>query len=420
MSSFKFIHCSDLHIDSPFKGISTVDESLGERLRSSTLKSFHNIVDLAINEQVDALIIAGDVFDGADKSLKAQLNFCSELDRLSEKQIPSFIAHGNHDPLDTWSTSLKWPKEVTVFNGEEVESFSIKKNGKEAARIYGISFSHRDVFENLALKFQRKHQEGFGVAVLHANVGGNKDHGKYAPCSIEDLIAQDMDYWALGHVHNRQIFRQSDPVIIYPGNSQGRNIKETGAKGCCLITLQNSSSPSVQFFATDVIRYFSEELDLNNCASLNEAVELVSSHCDNLSEKAEGRDIIVRLTLVGRTPIHKDLLDSKNFEDFQEEIQEALNNRDPMIGVELKLKTNEIIDIDDLRSKSGFVADLIQLFDKAEKSEDHLDELRQDILPLLKSWGGHKGLNEVSNSELRELLLMAQDRVIGQLISPED
>jgi DNA repair exonuclease SbcCD nuclease subunit len=419
LSSFKFIHCSDLHIDSPFKGVSNVNPDLADRLRESTLKSFHNIVDLAIQEKVDALIIAGDVFDGADKSLKAQFKFCSELSRLSEKEIPAFIAHGNHDSFDTWVTSLKWPKNVTVFSGEEVESFGVEKNGKEIARIYGISFPHRDVFENLALKFPNNDLDSFSIAVLHANVGGNKDHGKYAPCSVEDLNLQGMDYWALGHVHTRQILQQSNPTIIYPGNSQARNINETGAKGCCLITLHPTSPPTIKFIATDVIRYFTEKLDLSNCSTLNEAVKLISSFCEDLSGQAEGRDIIVRLTLVGCTSIHSELLASKNFEDFQEEIRGLLKNRNTLIGVELILNTKEIIDVDALRQGQGFVSDIINIFDQTENTESLLQDLRKDLAPLFENWGGHKELTEISDAELKELLQKAQDRTLGQLINPE-
>lgn len=418
MSSFRFVHCSDLHIDSPFKGISWVDPALRERLRGSTLGSFSGIIDLALREKVDAVIIAGDVFDGADKSLKAQLKFRDELQRLADADIPSFIAHGNHDPLDTWASSLQWPSNVTIFSGDDVESVPIRQNGKEVARVYGVSFPQRSVTHNLALKFQKREHEGFAIAVLHANVGGNTDHDNYSPCSVADLIGRGMDYWALGHVHARQVLRAYDPAIVYPGNSQARNIRETGAKGCCLVTLTTTAPPSIEFFPTDVIRYFSEQIDLSNCSAVNEVLEKVQSHCERLSDEADGRDIMARLTLVGQTPIHRELSIAKDFADLQEAAQDCFSGREPMVGVELVRDTRETFDVDDLSQGKGFVADIIALYAQAENDQTLLQEMRKELKPLFEEWAGRKRLEKISDLELKKLALKARDRTIGQLINP--
>ncbi len=419
MSSFRFVHCSDLHIDSPFKGVSGVDPALGKRLRGSTMGSFRGIVDLALREKADAVVIAGDIFDGADKSLKAQFKFCNELTRLSDAGIPSFIAHGNHDPLDSWSSSLEWPEGVTIFSGKDVQSVPIRKNGRDTARIYGTSFPQRDVFDNLALKFQRQKHKGFAIAVLHANVGGNTEHGKYAACSVEDLAGKGMDYWALGHVHTRQVLRANDPAIVYPGNPQARNIRETGAKGCCLVTLQKTAPPSIQFFPTDVIRYFSEQLDLSNCSTLNEVLARIQSNCKLLSDAADGRDIMVRLTLVGQTPIHDELLIAKDFADLQEEVRDGFSGRQPMIGVELVRDTRETFDVDDLRQGNDFVAGIIALYDQTENDESLLQEIREQLKPLFEGVSSREHLEKISDAELKELLLQARGRTISQLKSPE-
>ena len=151
--TFKFIHCSDLHIDSPFKGFSFVENSLVEALRKSTYQAFQNIVELALKEKVEAVLIAGDIYDGAEKSLEAQLKFRHGLQKLSDKGIDTFIVHGNHDPLDSWSASLEWPERVHVFSGTEVECLPVERNGVVKAHVHGISYPKRDVMENLAQKF---------------------------------------------------------------------------------------------------------------------------------------------------------------------------------------------------------------------------------------------------------------------------
>ncbi|NIP99855.1 MAG: hypothetical protein GWM98_21770, partial [Nitrospinaceae bacterium] len=222
VTTFRFIHCSDLHIDSPFKGLSAIHPQWAGRLRQAPLQSFLNIVDLAKREQVDAVIIAGDVFDSQNKSLQAQFKFRTGLQILSEHGIPVFIAHGNHDPLDSWSTTLDWPDGVTVFPGNRVQSVPVTRDGQTLAQIHGISFPKRDVFENLSLQFSRDQEKGFAIGVLHANVGGHPDHDPYASCSVDDLIGRKMDYWALGHIHARDVLRGAHPAIVYSGNAQSR------------------------------------------------------------------------------------------------------------------------------------------------------------------------------------------------------
>ena len=165
MTAFRFIHCSDLHIDSPFKGLASQVPALNERLRESTFQSFHKIIKLAVEERVDAVLIAGDIFDGDDRSLQAQLKFRRGLLELSEKNIPSFIVHGNHDPSNSWSHTIDWPKHTTIFPGNKVESFPVTKDGKTLAWIYGISYPQKEVNENLALKFKKDQDQVKGVQI---------------------------------------------------------------------------------------------------------------------------------------------------------------------------------------------------------------------------------------------------------------
>ena len=147
MRPVRFIHCADLHLGTPFKGISELNPDLGDLLYQSTYLSFDNIVTLAIKESVDCVLIAGDVYDSEDKSLQAQLRFRNGLSRLSEAEIPTLIAYGNHDPLNGWSATLKWPKGVFTFPGDKVECIPLQKNAETIAMVYGISFAKRDIKE---------------------------------------------------------------------------------------------------------------------------------------------------------------------------------------------------------------------------------------------------------------------------------
>ncbi|MGA1845435.1 MAG: metallophosphoesterase family protein, partial [bacterium] len=258
MRPVRFIHCSDLHIDTPFRGIGEVHPDLRDLLHQSTFRSFAGIVECAISESVDCVLIAGDIFDSAERSLQAQIKFRDGLKRLSDAGIRSFIVYGNHDPLDGWSATLTWPEGVTIFGGRGVESHALKRDGKTVAMIHGISFATRDVYENLSLRFERTEPDVPAIGLLHANVGKNTGHLPYAPASLQDLSSRGMDYWALGHLHQHQILRESHPAIVYPGNSQALNPGERGPKGCCLVTLHPDGACEIRFVPTDMVRYAGE------------------------------------------------------------------------------------------------------------------------------------------------------------------
>ncbi|MDH5761416.1 MAG: DNA repair exonuclease [Nitrospinota bacterium] len=416
MTAFRFIHCSDLHIDSPFKGFSAIRPDWADRLREAPLRSFLKIVDLAISEQVDAVLISGDVFDGEDKSLQAQFKFRRGLQTLSEHGIPTFIAHGNHDPLNTWSTTLDWPEKVNVFPGSRVSSIPVKKDGRTLAHIYGTSFHQRDVFDNLALQFNRQQEAGFAVAVLHANVGGHPDHDPYAPCAMDDLVTRGMDYWALGHIHAREVMRRSNPAIVYCGNSQGRFFKESGPKGCYLVTLKEGADPDIQFMATDTIRFMEVTLDLSSCVTPDDVVAEMIGQCQMLMEQAEGRSLVVRQTLTGRTEVHPLLHKGGTLNSLRDEVLQNFPNRRAGLWLEFRLHTRGTYDIDTLTQGQDFIADLIALYGRQAEPES-LPQCREALKPLFQSWEGGHLLPEFSDEELREILLQARNLTLDELVS---
>jgi DNA repair exonuclease SbcCD nuclease subunit len=385
-------------------------------LREAPLQSFLNIVDLAIRERVDAVIIAGDVFDGEDKSLHAQFKFRNGLQKLSDNGIPSFIAHGNHDPLNSWSRTLKWPEGVTVFPGDSVQSVPVVKGGQTVAHVYGTSFPERDMFDNLTQRFERQQDSGFAVAVLHANVGGHPDHDPYAPCAVDDLVARGMDYWALGHIHLREVLRKSHPAIVYCGNSQGRHFKESGSKGCCLVTLNEGVVPDIQFLATDTIRFVESAVDVSTCASLDAVVEAIVRQCQTLLIQAEGRSLVVRQTLIGRTDIHALLRKGGTLESLRDEVSRSFSGREFGLWLEFRLQTRGAYDIEALKQGKDFIADLIALYD-SKTAPGTFPECREPLKDLFQSWEGGYLLSELTDDELREILFQARNLTLDMLIN---
>jgi len=413
--TFKFIHCSDLHIDSPFKGFSSVGNSLVEVLRKSTCQAFQNIVELALKEKVEAVLIAGDIYDGAEKSLEAQLKFRHGLQKLSDKGIDTFIVHGNHDPLDGWSASLEWPERVHVFSGTQMECLPVERNGVVKAYVHGISYPKRDVTENLSKKFSRGNGEGFAIGLLHSNVGHQSGHDNYAPCSMDDLIAAKMDYWALGHIHRFCVLRESNPAVVYSGNSQARHMRESGEKGCCLVTLNKNTVPLIQFTPVDAVRYIQGEVDLSGTITLEEVIHAVRSKCEDFADQIKQRDLFIDLSLNGRTQVHSELQRGDTLQGLQGEIRTYFQGRTPSIWLNLKLDTAGIYDVESLREGKDFIADLVNLFDVEGKRES-FEDLKEVLKPAFETWQGKKYLCDLSDEEIKGFLAQAKSLCLDKLL----
>jgi len=418
MPEFRFIHCSDLHLDTPFAGLAKARPELKEKLRHATFQAFQNIIDLALREQVDAVIVAGDVYDAEDKSLQAQLKFRNALKKLAEAGIPAFVAHGNHDPLASRSASLQYPENVTVFPGDRVERYEVVREGKPTAHIYGISFPKRQVTENLALLFDKKHASGFAVGVLHTNVDGNSSHENYAPCRLKQLVGKGMDYWALGHVHAHQVLREHDPAVVYSGNSQARSFKEQGRKGCCLVTLRDQTPPQVRFVATDVVRYLSQDMDISHCSSLDGVLRTVQSKSEEISSRMDGRDALIRFKFTGRSMLHAELRKGGTLDDLQEDIQGQFEARSPGVWVDLALDTRGLYDIESRRQGNDFVADIISLYDEVENGALQ-DDIKTVLKPLFEEWPGGRYLDDLTPEELLRLVHEAKELTLDQLMEDD-
>jgi DNA repair exonuclease SbcCD nuclease subunit len=236
---FCFIHAADLHLDTPFEGIGQVAPHVAEALRDASLEAFDALVELAFARNAAFVVFAGDIYDGADRGIRAQLRFRRGLERLSDAGIWSFVVHGNHDPVATGWSAIRgdWPPLVKIFAPGLVDEVAVVKNGEPVATVRGVSFAQRGEVDDLALRFPGRSGPELHVGVLHCNLGGNLKHDPYAPCSVDDLVKPGYDYWALGHIHQRTIVRDGDPWIVYSGNLQGRSPKtsEQGAKGALVV-----------------------------------------------------------------------------------------------------------------------------------------------------------------------------------------
>jgi exonuclease SbcD len=400
MDSFRFVHAADLHIDSPFAGVGDADNRVATRLREATYEAFQNLVDLCINQNADFLVIAGDVYDGADRSVRAQLRFRDGLSKLSEKGIKTFVVHGNHDPLDGWQSSITWPEGVHIF-GATPEWVNFEKNGEVVAAVQGMSYPTREVNDNLAVQFSPPTSGNlFAIGLLHANVGANSAHPNYAPCTVEDLSESGIDYWALGHVHTRQTLKRAAPVIAYPGNTQGRHPNETGARGALVVDVDPSGASRSEFVALDVVRWERSQVDISNLETIDSLDSAIRQATDNLSVQAEDRDVVSRLTLVGRGPLHEQLAVNGAVEDLLDSVRSAWSGGgSPWVWVERIVdSTRPAIDIESRAKADDFLGATLKRALLSSIESDEIDRLTEVVSDVYT--GRRNGLEKPSDEQV--------------------
>ena len=254
----KFIHAADLHLDTPFQGLRDLPADLQQRLLQAPLASLSKLVDLAIDETVDFVLLVGDLFDQAEQSVQAQAALMLQLERLNAAQIPVVLSFGNHD-FQPDDADWHFPANVHAF-GSQVETVTLTTAQQTQVAITGFSYAQRWQTAAMIHQFPLKSATAdYQIGMWHGQVGVAGDH--YAPFSVGELLSKHYDYWALGHIHQRQALNVQPP-IEYPGNLQGRQRNETGAKGCLLVTSTTDHQLKVDFkpLATIVWREWQPKL----------------------------------------------------------------------------------------------------------------------------------------------------------------
>ncbi|EAD8613069.1 exonuclease SbcCD subunit D [Listeria monocytogenes] len=280
MKEIQFLHMADLHLDSPFIGLSTLPQPLFSAIQESTFQSLERITTVAIKEAVDFVLIAGDIYDSEDQSVRAQARFAKEMKRLEAANIPVFMIHGNHDFIEKHKEKLALPSNVHVFS-EQVEVMSYKTVTGVSVNIYGFSYNERHIRSSRVGEYKIQGDADFHIALLHGSeVSSSEEHDVYAPFRVQEISKKGFDYWALGHIHKRQLLAES-PSIYYPGNIQGRNRKESGEKGASIITLSEAST-TIDFIGTSPIIWEEAVITLPENSEINafyrETTKLLESY----------------------------------------------------------------------------------------------------------------------------------------------
>lgn len=299
---FKFIHAADLHLDSPLRGLPDYDGAPVAEIRGATRNALTNLVDFAISEEVAFVIIAGDLYDGDWRDYNTGLFFISEMGRLRDAAIPVYIVAGNHDAVSHITKLLRLPENVFMFSTKKPET---KVNDVLHVAFHGQSFDTKEVSDNIASQYPPCRQDYLNIGILHTSANGQYEHASYAPCSVNDLIAKGYDYWALGHVHS-YVELNKNPWIVFSGNTQGRHVRETGVKGCAVVTVDNGTVIAVEHHALDVLRWKIHEINIGGLISTSSVLDKIQKELSDLESETDCL-YAVRIILTGETAVHHTL-----------------------------------------------------------------------------------------------------------------
>ncbi|MDB4935292.1 MAG: repair exonuclease family protein YhaO [Labilithrix sp.] len=386
----KFVHAADLHIDSPLRGLDRYEGAPAARLRAATRRALENLVALCIDERAAFLLLAGDVFDGSWKDFSTGLFFATQMTRLREANIPVVIVRGNHDAMSaiTKSLSLRLPDNVHELSSKKAETFEI---AAADTVIHGQSFPQKATTDDLAARYPDAVRGAFNVGLLHTCVEGREGHDRYAPTSLETMRAKGYDYWALGHVHAREVLSE-DPWIVFPGNLQGRHAKETGPKGASLVTVEGGTVASVEHRALDVVRW---EQVIVDATGASDAIEVVDRARDALQKRGAAcpdRLLAARVIVTGTTRASGALRNDADY--FVAQLRAAANDAlgDGVWLEKILVQTRATFDLAVVREDAGAVGHLAR----------RLATIKDDPAELAALAASFAELEKKLPSELRE------------------
>ncbi|WP_139891501.1 DNA repair exonuclease [Bacillus sp. E214] len=288
----KFIHAADLHLGSVFSGFQHMHSAIYDKIKNSGYSALTRLVDTAIQERIDFVIFAGDIYDNEERNLKAQLKFKAEMERLENYSIPVYLIHGNHDYMNGNYFDISLPANVHLYGREvEVKQF-IKENDATTVNLYGFSYDKRHIHDRVIQEYKKADDADYHIGILHGNLDGESAHGNYAPFTRSELLSKQFDYWALGHIHKRMEILQ-EPPAIYPGCLQGRNKKETGEKGFYLVSMSGSDT-SLEFVPVSTVEWKTETIQADHISSVNELI----AELDKIKEGAYEPDKSILLNIM--------------------------------------------------------------------------------------------------------------------------
>lgn len=412
---FKFIHCADLHLDSPLRGLSARSGAPADDIRSATRRALENLVNLCVRESVGFVVIAGDVYDGDWQDYNTGLFFNTCMARLNDANIPVYLISGNHDAASNITRSLVSPPNVRLFSVESPETCIIEEL---KVAIHGQGFKNREVSDNLVPQYPDPLPGYLNIGILHTSVQGQVGHEPYAPCRLSELEHKGYDYWALGHVHQRQVLKER-PYIVYPGNIQGRHIRETGNKGCTMVTVDNGVISSVIHQDLDILRWAHCPVDLTGASTDRDYVNRIAFALESCVANNPGHPLAVRFQMYGRTTLHGRLVADPD--RYRTEIENTINMISPaQVWIEkVRFETQPANEPQLLAHHRDAAAALGRTMGSAASDESFLEDFLlhvKQIQPYLGAYMRNPEATRVASvDDVRKLFNQARDLLAAMM-----
>jgi DNA repair exonuclease SbcCD nuclease subunit len=408
----KVVHAADLHIDSPLRGLDRYDGAPVERLRGATRRALENLVAECIDVRADVLLLAGDVFDGGWRDYSTGLFFHSQMVRLREAGVPVVMVRGNHDAISSITRNLRLPDNVHELSAKKPETFELPNAG---IAVHGQSFSEKSMSDDLAARYPQRVPGRFNIGLLHTSIDGREGHASYAPTSIATMRQKGYDYWALGHVHAREIV-ETEPYIVYCGNLQGRHAKETGPKGATVLTIEDRVIVGIEHRALDVVRWEQLVVDVSAATDVHDAVDLVRAALP----AEEARIRAIRLTISGATRANGAL--RRETERVVSELRAMATEHDGVWLEKVLLQTVAPIDLAAVREEASAVGHLARRLVAIKDDGAELELLGAALADLDKKLPAElreEGFNLCDPTTLRALLGDVEQLLIPRLLERE-
>lgn len=372
---FKFIIAADIHLDSPLMGLSRYEGAPVDILRGATREAFGNLVALAIEKKVAFVLLSGDLYDGDWRDYHTGLFLSQQLSRLREAGVKVFILYGNHDAESRITKSLRLPDNVRILSTKSPETILLEEFG---VAIHGQGFAKRDVMENLSERYPMAGKGFFNIGMLHTALTGAEGHAPYAPCTLGMLQSKGYDVWALGHVHVRKTHSE-DPLILYPGNIQGRHARETGPKGCTMVSVEDCRVASFEHVDLHVVRWEVIPVNVSGLSDAIDVLDAVVSEVESESGKGGGEVLAARILIEGACGAHREL--GADPEKWSAEIRSAVASATGEGAWIEKVRLGTVPESDPSMQWPGSepLADLVRYIDGLSATDELRNLLTEDV-----------------------------------------
>ncbi len=278
--SLAFVHAADFHLEQPPRGLTETPEHLRQLLADAPLQAAGRVFETAILEDVDFVLLAGDLLDPRTAGPRALAFLLDQFELLREQRIPVYWATGRVDARDRWPDELVLPENVVVFPPGELKALSFRRHDQPIATILGKSSAGDDIVDGGEYRIEPTERFTAAVAYGQAESASLANH-------------KQIDYWALGGRHQPKTLFASSQTACYAGTPQGRASGEDGTHGCLLCRVERGRTAQTQLVATDTLRWRNESIALPESTHRNDLQRHLRSRMQRISSEAAGCCMLV-------------------------------------------------------------------------------------------------------------------------------